>query len=271
MSTDLAGSVAFVTGGGRGIGRAAALALAAAGASVAVVARSGGEVLSVSTEVESHGVRAYGAPVDVTDRNAVLDAARAAETELGPIDLLICNAGVGIPPAPVWEADPGDWWRVQEVNVLGVLHSVQAAVPGMVARGRGRVVHVASLFGARPAPGVSAYACSKASLIRLADTLDAELAGTGVRSFAMSPGLVRTEMTAEMEKHFTVPDDAWTGIEASAELIVRIAAGHADPLSGRMLHVDDDLDDLVRHADTIEERGWYQLRLFRGRAEEGPA
>ncbi len=271
MSSDLAGSVAFVTGGGRGIGRAAALALAAAGASVAVVARNGGEVRSVATEVEAHGVRAFAVPVDVTDRSSVHEAARAAEAELGPIDLLICNAGVGVPPTPVWEADPVDWWRVQEVNVLGVLHTVQAVVPGMVRRGRGRVVHVASLLGSRPTPGVSAYACSKASLMRLADTLDGELAGTGVRSFAMSPGLVRTEMTAEMERHVTVPDDAWTGIEASAELIVRIAAGHADPLSGRMLHVDDDLDDLVRHAATIEERGWYQLRVFRGRAEEGPA
>lgn len=271
MSTELAGSGVFVTGGGRGIGRAAARALAAAGASVAVVARSGSEVRAVAEEVQARGVSGFAAEVDVTDREAVRDAARAAEAALGPIDLLICNAGIGQPPGPMWAVDPVAWWGVQEVNVLGVLHAVQAVVPGMVARGRGRVVHVASLLGSRPTPGISAYACSKATLMRLADTLDGELAGTGVRSFAISPGLVRTAMTAEMEKHVEVPEDAWIPIDASANLIVRIAAGHADPLSGRMLHVEDDLDDLVRHADTIDERGWYQLRVFRGRAEDGPA
>ncbi|MEX2502555.1 MAG: SDR family oxidoreductase [Trueperaceae bacterium] len=271
MSRDLAGSVAFITGGGRGIGRAAAIALAAAGASAAVAARNGSEVDAVADEIRSHGVAGFAAQADVTDRGAVHDAARAAEAALGPIDVLICNAGTGQPPAPSWEVDPEAWWRVQEVNVLGALHTVQALVPGMVTRGRGRVVHVASLLGSRPTPGISAYACSKASQMRLADTLDGELAGTGVRSFAISPGLVRTAMTAEMEKHVDVPEDAWTGIDASADLIVRIASGHADPLSGRMLHVEDDLDDLVRHADTIDQRGWYQLRIFRGRAEEGPA
>lgn len=257
-------TVAFVTGGGRGIGRAAALALADAGASVAICARTEGEVHAVAREIEGRGGRAEAFVADVTDAHALAAAVREAEGRLGPIGVLVCNSGIAMPPVPTWQADPASWWRVQEVNVLGVLHAVHAVVPGMVARAGGRVIHVASLIGARPSPVTSAYACSKAALLRLNDCLAAELDGTGVVSLAMSPGLVSTAMTEEMARHFEVPDDAWSPIEAGAQLIVRMASGDADALSGRMLHVQDDLDEMLRRGGEIRERGWYQLRLTRG-------
>jgi NADP-dependent 3-hydroxy acid dehydrogenase YdfG len=265
MDQRLNGMTAIVTGGGRGIGAAAARALAGEGAAVGMIARSAREVEAIAEELREAGGRATAAVADVRDLDALQTAVAAIEAEIGPTDVLICNAGVsGGRPAPAWSADPATWWRTQEVNVLGVLHAVHAVVPGMVARGRGRVIHVGSLVGVRSEPGSSAYACSKASLLRLAEVLAADLEGTGVVSIAMSPGLVLTRMTEAMKEHLDLPDEAWTDIGKSAKLMVRLAAGDGDPLAGTMVHAEDDLDALLARADEIRERGWYALRMIRG-------
>lgn len=261
---------AFVTGASRGIGRAVALALAGHGADVALNARSEEGLEGVAAEVRAMGVEAAVCPADVTDREAVRAAVRTAERDLGDIDLLVANAGVANPPVNVWEADPDAWWHVMRVNVLGVLHVVQEIVPGMVERKRGRVVHVASYVGIRPNQRASAYSCSKAALMRLNDSLAADLEGTNVASFAMSPGMVRTDMTRELIEDFGLPDSHITPIEQGAQLIVRLASGEADALTGRMIHVSDDLDAMIAAADEIRERNWYQLRLVRGLLDTDP-
>jgi NAD(P)-dependent dehydrogenase (short-subunit alcohol dehydrogenase family) len=272
MNPRLAGSTAIVTGGGRGIGAATARALAKAGASVGLIARTWGEVREVAAELRSVGAEAHAATADVTDVEALRAAVAAVEIDLGPTDVLVLNAGIsGGRPRPVWDADPEAWWRVQKVNVLGALHAIRAVVPGMVERGRGRVIHVASLVGARSDAGSSAYACSKTSLMRLAEILAADLEGTGVASFSMSPGLVATRMTEMLRRHFDVPDDMWTDAERGAELIVRLAAGDADALSGLLVHVEDDLDAMVARADEIRREGWYALRFVRGLEADEPA
>lgn len=270
MEKRLQGSSAFITGGGRGIGRAAALALAEAGAAVAVCSRTNEEVKTVRDEIEARGGRALATVADVTDGVALEAAVAKAEADLGPLDLLLCSAGVGGPQERAWEVEPRHWWRVQEVNVLGVLHAIRAAVPGMVRRDRGRIIHVASLVGARPSPRVSAYACSKSALLRMNDCLAAELEGTGVVSLAISPGLVRTVMTEPLARNWDIPDSAWTPITKSTELIVRLAAGDGDKLSGHFIHVEDDLDALMDQLDVIRERGWYGLRVTRGLTGERP-
>ena len=255
---------AFVTGASRGIGRAVALALADAGIDVALVARSEDDLQRVADEVRARGGNAFVCVADVTDRAAVHDAARRAESELGPIDVLVANAGIAAGGQPMWQTDPEVWWRIQEVNVLGILHVVQALVPGMVERGFGRVIHVGSYAGVRPQAGGSAYSCSKAAVLRLSDSLAEELEGTGVKSFAMSPGMVRTDMTRELIEERDIPESSLTDIDEGARLIVRLATGDADALSGRMIHVSDDLDAMIAAADEIRERNWYQLRLVRG-------
>jgi len=269
MDQRLRDTTAIVTGGGRGIGAAAARAMAQAGAGIGLIARSEPEVETVAEELREAGARARAAVADVRDLDALQAAVAAIEAELGPTDVLVCNAGVsGGRPAPAWTVDPSAWWRTQEVNVLGALHAVHAVVPGMVARGRGRVIHVASLIGVRSEPGSSGYACSKASLLRLAEVLAADLEGTGVVSISMSPGLVLTRMTEAMKEHLDLPDEAWSDIGRSADLMVRLAAGDGDPLAGTMVHAEDDLDTLLAHAGEIRERGWYALRMVRGL--EGP-
>lgn len=263
-------SRALVTGASRGIGRAAALALADAGADVALVARSEGDLERVADEIGSRGANALVCVADVTDAGAVAAAVRRAEHELGPLDVVVANAGVNHPRVPAWEIDPETWWGVHRVNVLGVFHVVHAAVPRMVQRNRGRVIHVASYSGVRPQTNASAYSTSKAAVMRLNDCLAAELEGTAVRTFAMSPGMVRTDMTRELIRDLDIDETALEPIEAGARLIVRLASGEADALTGRMIHVDDDLDAMIAAADEIRARKWYQLRIVRGILDEEP-
>ena len=271
MSQRLQGSTAIVTGGGRGIGAATARAFAREGAAVGLIARSADEIEAVADELRAAGGRAVAEVADVRDLDAVRSAVGQVESQLGPADVLVCNAGIsGGPPQPAWEADPAEWWRVQEVNVLGVLNTVHVVVPGMVERGSGRVIHVGSLVGVRSESGTSAYACSKASMQRLAEVLAADLEGTGVVSIAMSPGLVLTRMTEPMKVHGIWPDDAWSDVRLAEELMVRLAAGDGDALAGTLVHAVDDLDALVARADEIRARGWNALRMIRGHESPEP-
>jgi 3-oxoacyl-[acyl-carrier protein] reductase len=251
---DLTRQVALVTGGGRGIGAGIARELARAGARVAVAARTREQVEEVAREIDGLALE-----VDVTDRAAVERMVEDTERGLGPIDLLVANAGINN-SADVWEGEPDDWWRVLEVNVLGVYLSARAVIPGMLQRGRGRIVVTGS--GAAYLPGASntAYTSSKAAVARLAETLAESLRDTPVRVFLISPGLVQTEMT---DGHF--PDDApWTPPELAPRLVRVLASGRADELAGRYIHAEhDNIEDLIRRADEVRENDLNAIRLRR--------
>jgi NAD(P)-dependent dehydrogenase (short-subunit alcohol dehydrogenase family) len=271
MSGRLDGQVALVTGGGRGIGRAIGEALAAAGARVALAARSGDELAETVSAVGAGGGVARGWTLDVTDLGAVGGVVAEAEAALGPVTLLVNNAGTAQEPGPLWEADPGDWWRDLEVHVRGAFNCCRAVLPGMVERRRGRVVNIGSLVGARDEPYVTAYACAKAAFFRLTGTLAAETAGHGISVLCVSPGLVRTRMVeqsllGEAGRRWrpqirTVPPEEYTPARRTGDLLVRIAAGEADPLSGRFLHAEDDLDELLADAGRVAAEDLLTLRL----------
>jgi NAD(P)-dependent dehydrogenase (short-subunit alcohol dehydrogenase family) len=144
----LSGQVAIVTGGGRGIGRLVAEALAGAGAAVAVTARSEDELTETVTSITRSRGTALALPGDVSDPRAATRALREVERQLGPVDLLVNNAGISGPIGPVWEVDADEWWRTFEVNLEGVFLFAHAVLPGMVARRRGRVVNMSSNAGA---------------------------------------------------------------------------------------------------------------------------
>jgi NAD(P)-dependent dehydrogenase (short-subunit alcohol dehydrogenase family) len=271
MSGRLDGQVALVTGGGRGIGRAIGEALAAAGARVALAARSGDELAETVSAVGAGGGVARGWTLDVTDLGAVGGVVAEAEAALGPVTLLVNNAGTAQEPGPLWEADPGDWWRDLEVHVRGAFNCCRAVLPGMVERRRGRVVNIGSLVGARDEPYVTAYACAKAAFFRLTGTLAAETAGHGISVLCVSPGLVRTRMVeqsllGEAGRRWrpqirAVPPEEYTPAQRTGDLLVRIAAGEADPLSGRFLHAEDDLDELLADAGRVAAEDLLTLRL----------
>lgn len=254
MPSDSLSGVALVTGGGRGIGARIARELTDAGMKVAVTGRTAEQVNAVAGEIG--GLALTG---DVSRRDDVEAWVERVEAELGPIELLVANAGIGNPEGTTWEMPVEDWWHVFEVNVLGVHASCRAVVPGMLERGGGRIVITAS--GAAYLPGIrrTAYASSKAAVARYGETLAGELSGR-IPVFFISPGLVRTDMT---EGSF--PDDApWTPPELAPRLVRVLASGRADALAGRYLHAEhDDIEDLIRRADEIAESDLNAIRLRR--------
>lgn len=243
---------AFVTGGGRGIGAGIARALAGDGWKVVVGARSREQVEVVAEEIGGEWVL-----VDVADRRSV----ERAVGEAGEIDLLVANAGVDQELAPSWEIDAADWWRVYEVNVLGVHLCCRAVIPGMLERGRGRIAITASGAAYLPGGDRTAYPPSKAAVCRYGETLANELAGR-IPVFFFSPGLVRTEMTEGMG--IFGEDAPWTPPELAPELVRRLATGRYDALAGRYLHAEhDDVDELLARIDEVRERDLNAIRLRR--------
>jgi NAD(P)-dependent dehydrogenase (short-subunit alcohol dehydrogenase family) len=266
----LEGQVALVTGAGRGIGRAIALALSDAGAAVAVCARSEDEVTGVCGEIEGRGGNGFALRCDVTCRQEVADLVTAAEETLGPVDLLVNNAGRSGPVGPLAATDPDEWWQALEVNLRGPLYCTRAVLPGMLARGHGRIVNVSSGVGLTAIPMLSAYVVSKTALYRLSENLAAETRGHGVMVFAIDPGLVRTAISESalscgepsIEQWFT---DAFASqqdvpAESAATLVVYLASGAADVLSGRNIDVSGDVAQMVARAAEIERQNLYVLR-----------
>jgi 3-oxoacyl-[acyl-carrier protein] reductase len=250
---ELDGQIALVTGAGRGIGANVARELASAGARVAIAARTSDEIEEVALEID-----AFPVVTDVSSRESVETLVRTVQNEMGPIDLLVANAGIGSTEARAWETEPDEWWRVFEVNVLGVYLCCRAVIPGMLASGRGRIVITGS--GAAYLPGAtnSAYSASKAAVWRFGEILARQLEGQ-IPVFVISPGLVRTRMTA------SAGDDApWTPPQLAPQLVRALASGRADALAGRYIHAEhDDIDQLVARADEIREQDLNTIRLRR--------
>jgi len=259
----LRGQAALVTGASRGIGRALAVALAGAGMRVALLARGRDQLGAVADECESTGGQGMALPTDVTDPAQVAAAVTAAVSRLGPVALLINNAG-RIEPAevPFAEADLSAWWEVIETNLYGPAVVTRAVLPGMLARGAGRVVNVNSGFAYRPGETYTAYAVSKGALARFTAMLAHQCRGRGVSVFDVSPGLVRTEMTTAMPIWADKGEGDWTPSQRMVDLVLAVAAGRLDALSGRFLHAGkDDAAALIAAADRIRQRDARVLRL----------
>lgn len=190
----LEGRVAVVTGGGRGIGAAAARTLARAGAAVVVSARSEDEIGAVAETIRSEDGRAEAIPCDVTDEERVDELARRAEEALGPVRIVVHAAGAAT-SAPLARTDLETWRRMLAVNATGSFLVTRAFLPGMVERGAGRIVHVASVAGLAGARYIAAYAASKHAVVGLVRSAAAEVAGSEVTVNAVCPGYVDTAMT----------------------------------------------------------------------------
>jgi NAD(P)-dependent dehydrogenase (short-subunit alcohol dehydrogenase family) len=262
--------VALVTGASRGIGRATALALADAGFAVGLLARSREALEETRELVAERGVGAACVAVDVTDPDTVERAVAVLEQELGTVEALVNNAGSMRAIGPLWEVDPADWWMDVHTSLGGAFALCRAVVPGMIERRAGRIVNVVSYAAVRPAPFQSGYAAGKAALASLTEALAASLDEHGVQAFSVAPGFTRSEMTrrlTESDEGRRWFPEAGSGrvveAEDSAKLIVALASGAADELSGRLLHTLDDLETLLARQEEIRRDDLYALRLRR--------
>ncbi|MFJ6379140.1 SDR family NAD(P)-dependent oxidoreductase [Kitasatospora sp. NPDC092039] len=262
MSTgSLAGQVALVTGAGRGIGRELAIGLAAEGMAVGLVGRTHETLTDTLKECVRRGSRGVAVTADVTRPGSVREAVRVVERDLGPIDLLVNNAGlVDRAEVPLWETDANQWWQVVETNLRGPYNLLRCVLPGMVARRRGRVVNLNSGFALRPDGHYTAYATSKGALLQLSDNMADSLARNGIVVLDISPGAVATDMTAGMPMFKDAR--SWDSIPYMVAVTVDAARGRFDALHGRFIHAGrDNLEDLVNRADEIRAADARTLRL----------
>jgi NAD(P)-dependent dehydrogenase (short-subunit alcohol dehydrogenase family) len=245
---DLHGRTALVTGAGRGIGRATALALAGCGARVVVAARSS-EIDAVAAEIVASGGEALAIPADVAREGHV----RRLVDNAGEVDILINNAGVIWPIAPLAEADPQDWIASVGINLTGVFLAMRAVLPGMLQRNWGRIVNVSSGAARGTTAGWGAYSAAKAGVEAMTSVAAREVAGTDIRVVGVRPGIVDTDMQVEIrassEERFTRENvERFRGYkdrgvlrppEHPARLIVWLLSDEAAPYSGTTVAIDD--------------------------------
>jgi NAD(P)-dependent dehydrogenase (short-subunit alcohol dehydrogenase family) len=261
----LAGQVALVTGAGRGFGRSIALRLAGEGAAVTIMARNQAQIDSVAAEIEAAGGQALAVSGDVTNAADVDRVVTAAEARFGPLTLFVNNAGIGGPYGPIWAVDVEQWWAAQAVHIRAPMLFLRRILPGMVARDAGRIVIVSAIASRMVAPHLSAYCTGKIAQTRIVEEAAAELAGKGVRIFAIDPGFVFTalaretmsapearqwlpDMVARLEERAGEPgSDA--DLARCAQRCVDLFSGRYDALSGRYLELPDDLDAMVRETE----------------------
>lgn len=238
-------STVLITGASRGIGAHLARGFSAAGYDVAALARTAPH--EVVATLPGLGLALA---VDVTNPQEVAQAVARVEQEFGAVDVLVNNAGLIDAEVPLWEADCDQWWDVMAVNVRGPFLLARAVVPGMLARGGGRVINLNSGYGTRAYGLATAYAASKTALFRITGALHEEGYHRGIRAFDMAPGVVHTDMTSGMELHRG--RTAWTDPAAVVELALTLASGQADHLSGTYLRVGrDNPQGLPTHGQTL--------------------
>ena len=270
---DLAGQVALVTGAGGGLGRAFALALARAGAQVALTARTAEALAETAELVERSGGRALAIPGDVTAPHDVTRVVSTGESQLGPIDILVNNAGTMGPVGYDWRADPEDWWRTFEVNVLGSFRCAREVLARMVARRRGRIVNISSGAAFNRFPRMTAYCATKAAMAQWTKILAEDTRAHGISVFAFHPGFVRTSMVMSLIESPDLPKELGdmfralldqgrdTPIERSAQMLLFLVSGRADALSGRFIRTQDNEEELTRRAEEIQRNDLHTVTL----------
>jgi NAD(P)-dependent dehydrogenase (short-subunit alcohol dehydrogenase family) len=245
---NLKDKVAIVTGAGRGIGQAIALAFARQEAKLVLVARTTSELENVAAQVKHLGSEGLVASADVSSLHDVDQIVPMALDRYGRVDILVNAAAVHGPIARLWEAETEDWIKAVQINLLGTFFACRQVIPHMIGKGAGKIINFSGGGATSPSPRLSAYGASKAAIVRLTETLAAELAEFNIQVNALAPGLVDTKihddiLAAGPDAGHLVQDvrrlrENGTGavpVELAAELAVFLASSRSDGLTGKLI------------------------------------
>ncbi|WP_042461334.1 3-ketoacyl-ACP reductase [Neobacillus dielmonensis] len=219
MAQSLKGKTAFITGAGKGIGRAVALALASEGVNVGLLARTEADLKETAKEVEGLGVKSAYAAVDVSSQEEVDQAIKKLTHELGTADILINNAGIG-KFATLLDMDPQEWKRIIDVNLMGPYYVTRAVLPQLIEKNGGDIINISSTNGLNGAATSSAYSASKFGLIGLTESLAQEVRRNNIRVTALTPSTVATELAVNTNLIAENNDQKYMQPEDIAEVIV---------------------------------------------------
>ena len=269
----LAGKAAIITGAGRGIGRAITLAFAQEGADVLVASRTLSEVAKTTEEARALGRHALALKVDVSNRDEVERMVAQALEEFGKLDILVNSAGIYGAIGPLVDNDPEKWVQTVRINLFGSFFCARAVLPVMIRQRRGKIINLSGGGATSPLPNFSAYAASKAAIVRLTETLAEEIKGFNIQVNAIAPGGVNTRLTDEIlaaeaaageEMLARTRRQKETGgvpPERAAALAVFLASEESDGLSGRLISaVWDDWESMNGRIDQIMGSDLYTLR-----------
>ncbi|WP_066250546.1 3-ketoacyl-ACP reductase [Neobacillus drentensis] len=219
MTQSLKGKVAFVTGAGRGIGKAVAIALANEGVNIGLLARTESALKEVVSEVEGLGVKAAYAAVDISSQEEVEQSIKKITGELGTADILINNAGIG-KFETLLEMDPQEWKRIIDVNLMGPYYVTKAVLPQLIEKNGGDIINISSTNGLSGAATSSAYSASKFGVIGLTESLAQEVRRNNIRVTALTPSTVATELAVKTNLIAENNDEKYMQPEDIAEFIV---------------------------------------------------
>ena len=270
-SSPLAGKTALVTGAARGIGYAIAARLATDGARVAVLDL---DTAVAKEAAERIGPSALALTADVTVAGEVEAAVRQVDAAFGRLDILVNNAGITGRSFPIWELSDEDWRRVIDVDLTSVFYCCRSAVRVMLEQGSGRIVNIASIAGRTGSKANSAYAASKAAVVRFTETLAEEVRGTRIDVNAVAPGALNTRLLDEVlaagpekvgkafyERSLKQKADGGAPLEKGAALCAFLLSSESDGITGKLLSaVWDPWAELPARLAEIEKSDIYTLR-----------
>lgn len=273
----LSGKNTIVTGGSQGLGRAIVEAFLREGASVLFCARSAADVqaaLEAYKPLAIGNAKVLGTTADVSKPAEVAALFTLADQQLGPLDVLVNNAGVYGPLGPTEDVPWDEWQQAIEINLFGVMHTCRQAIPRLRTRGGGKIVNISGGGATNPLPRISAYAASKAAVVRLSETLALELAADRIDVNAVAPGALNTRLVQQIiaagpEKvgaDFFAKNKKWseegaTPPELGAGLCVWLASTESNGITGRLLSAQwDPWKDLAARRDELAKSDIYCLR-----------
>jgi NAD(P)-dependent dehydrogenase (short-subunit alcohol dehydrogenase family) len=277
MTYDLTGRSAIITGASQGLGLAIARAYVTAGASVLICARDASTIAAAREELESlrtGATRVFAEAADVANEDDVARVVNRAISAFGTIDILVNNAGIYGPLGAIEEIDWQEWVRAIEINLLGSVLFCRAVVPQMKRQGSGKIIQLSGGGATNPLPRISAYAASKAAIVRFAETLAEELREHRIDVNSIAPGALNTRLLDEVlaagpervgaafyERSLKQKESGGAGLDAGAELALFLASAASDGITGKLLSaVWDPYAELPQHLDDVTKTDIYTLR-----------